>query len=149
MAKAVAETGAGVVLMHTRGRPDRMQADTSYTDLMGEVSESLAASLALAEAAGVEPERIVLDPGIGFGKNVEGNLELIRRLGELKKFGRPILVGPSRKSFIRSVLGREGDRVYGTAAAVAVSLLNGASIFRVHDVAAMRDVVDMTQALAG
>ncbi|UFS69688.1 dihydropteroate synthase [Geomonas sp. RF6] len=148
MASVAADAGAGVVLMHTRGRPDSMQKDTGYADLINEVRESLAASLAAAVAAGVKPERIVLDPGIGFGKGAEGNLELIRRLGEFLPLGRPLLIGPSRKSFIGRILGREtGERVFGTAAAVAVGLINGASIFRVHDVAAMRDVVDLTRAL--
>lgn len=148
MAAVAARAEAGVVLMHTRGRPDTMQQDTGYRDLVREVRDSLAASCAAAVAAGVKPERIVLDPGIGFGKDAAGNLELIRRLGEFLALGRPILVGPSRKSFIGRILGREtGERVFGTAAAVAVSLVNGASIFRVHDVAAMRDVVDLTRAL--
>ena len=148
MAAAVAESDAGLVVMHTRGRPDRMQADTAYPDLMAEVKGYLADSLALAEAAGVRAERIAIDPGIGFGKSVEGNLELIRRLPELLAFGRPILVGPSRKSFIGGILSKEGSaRLFGTAAAVAVSIVNGASIVRVHDVAAMRDVAVVARAL--
>jgi dihydropteroate synthase len=148
MAGAVAEAEAGLVVMHTRGRPDRMQADTRYDDLIAEVKGSLSASLARARDAGVRACRIAIDPGIGFGKSVEGNLELIRRLSELLPLGHPILVGPSRKAFIGAVLGSGGrDRLFGTAAAVAVSILNGASIVRVHDVAAMRDVADMARAL--
>ena len=93
--------------------------------------------------------RIAIDPGIGFAKSVQGNLELIRRLAEFLPLGHPILVGPSRKSFIGAVLGSaDRDRTFGTAATVAVSILNGASIVRVHDVAAMRDVAVMTRALA-
>jgi len=148
MAAAVAEADAGLVVMHTRGRPDRMQADTGYHDLVAEVRSYLADSLELAKAAGIRAGRIVVDPGIGFGKSPEGNLELIRRLSELRLLGRPILVGPSRKSFVGTALGRSGgDRLFGTAAAVAVSILNGASIVRVHDVAAMRDVAVMAGAL--
>ena len=149
MAQAVAQAGAGLVVMHTRGTPDRMQADTRYTDLIAEVTDYLLASLTLARDAGIPDSRIAIDPGIGFGKSKEGNLELIRRLSEFLPLGRPILVGPSRKSFIGAVLGSaERDRTFGTAAVVAVSILNGASIVRVHDVAAMRDVALMTRALA-
>jgi len=148
MAEVVAGIDAGLVLMHTRGRPDRMQSETGYHDLIAEVKGYLSDSLARAGDAGVKASRIAIDPGIGFGKSVEGNLELIRRLSEFLKFGLPILVGPSRKSFIGGVLGGGRDRLFGTAAAVAVSILNGASIVRVHDVAAMRDVADMTRALS-
>ena len=149
MAAAVAQADAGLVVMHTRGTPDRMQADTRYHDLMAEVKSYLLDSLARAEAAGIKASRIAIDPGIGFGKSVEGNLELIRRLPELLALGLPILVGPSRKSFIGAVTGRVPDeRIFGTAAVVAVSVVNGASILRVHDVAAMRDVAVMARALA-
>ena len=148
MAGAVAEADAGLVVMHTRGMPDTMQAQTGYHDLIAEVKRYLEHSLALAQAAGIPAARVAVDPGIGFGKSVEGNLELIRRLGELLPLGRPILVGPSRKSFIGAVLGRGGgERMFGTAAAVAVSIAHGASIVRVHDVAAMRDVAVMARAL--
>ena len=149
MAQAVAEADAGLVVMHTRGTPDRMQQDTRYADLISEVKDYLLDSLALAREAGIPDARVAIDPGIGFGKSVQGNLELVRRLSEFRSLGCPILVGPSRKSFIGSVLGSsERDRVFGTASVVAVSILNGASIVRVHDVAAMRDVVLMTRALA-
>jgi dihydropteroate synthase len=149
MAQAVAEADAGLVVMHTRGTPDQMQANTRYTDLIAEVKDYLLASLALARDAGIPSSRIAIDPGIGFGKSVAGNLELIRRLSEFLPMGLPILVGPSRKSFIGKVLGDDHrDRTFGTAATVAVSILNGASIIRVHDVAAMRDVAVMARALA-
>lgn len=149
MAGAVARADAGLVVMHTRGRPDRMQADTRYEDLISEVKAYLSDSLALADAAGIKSCRIAVDPGIGFGKSVAGNLEIVRRLSELLSLGRPILVGPSRKSFIGAVTGKDsGDRLFGTAAVVAVSVANGASIVRVHDVAAMRDVAIMARALA-
>lgn len=148
MAETVAATDAGIVLMHTRGRPAEMQRDTTYLDMVGEIRSYLQSCLAKAEAAGIARERVVLDPGLGFSKSVAGNREIIRRLGEFATLGRPLLVGPSRKSFIGKTLGRDVDeRLFGTAAAVAVSLVNGAGIFRVHDVRAMRDVVDMVAAI--
>ncbi len=149
MAPVAAAHGAGVVLMHTRGTPDKMQQDTAYVDLMVEVTASLHTSLASAREAGVSDECIAIDPGIGFGKNAAGNLELVRRLGELSSFGLPILMGPSRKAFIGKILGREqtDERLFGTAAVVALSVSHGASILRVHDVRAMRDVADMAYAV--
>ena len=144
-----AASGAGVVLMHTRGTPDKMQQDTSYHDLMAEVTASLSTSLVRAREAGVSDCCIAIDPGIGFGKSAAGNMEIIRRLAELSGFGLPILIGSSRKSFIGKVLGREqtDDRLFGTAATVALSIAHGASILRVHDVRAMRDVADMAHAV--
>jgi dihydropteroate synthase len=148
MAEVIAESRAGLVVMHTRGRPAEMQNDTEYRSLLTEVIDSLRASLVQAEAAGVAADRIVVDPGIGFGKSTGGNLELLRRLPELSVLGRPIMVGTSRKSFIGKVLNcPDGGRLFGTAATVAVALTKGAAIFRVHDVRAMRDVVDMTKAI--
>jgi dihydropteroate synthase len=148
MAEVVAAAGAGLVLMHTRARPSVMQKETDYGSIISEISAFLRQSLARAESAAVAKERVVIDPGIGFGKSVAGNLEIMRRLGEFKAIGCPILVGTSRKSFIGQVLGREsGERVFGTAATCALALANGASIFRVHDVREMRDVVDLSLAL--
>lgn len=149
MAEVVAVAGSGLVVMHTRGNPLEMQANTAYGDIIAEITASLRGSLALAASAGIAADRIAVDPGIGFGKSVSGNLEIVRRLAEFAELGRPVLVGPSRKSFIGKVLGRESDdRLYGTAAVVAVALVNGASIFRVHDVKEMRDVADMARALS-
>ena len=149
MAGLAAASGAGVVLMHTRGTPDNMQQNTAYYDLMAEIATGLSASLARAHEAGVSDACIAIDPGIGFAKGAASNLELLRRLSELSSFGLPILTGPSRKSFIGTVLGREqtDDRLFGTAAAVALSVSHGASILRVHDVRAMRDVADMAYAI--
>jgi dihydropteroate synthase len=149
MATVAARHNAGVVLMHTRGTPDRMQQDTDYTDLMREVTESLQSSVAQALEAGIARERIAVDPGIGFGKECSGNLEILRRLDELRTLGLPVLVGSSRKSFIGKVLGRtsSSDRLFGTAATVAIAVHHGASILRVHDVRAMRDVADMARAV--
>jgi dihydropteroate synthase len=148
MARLAAQTGAGSVLMHTRGRPDVMQLDTGYEDLMSEVIQGLEQSLDIAVAAGVEQERIVIDPGIGFGKGAAGNLEILRRLREFAGFGLPLLVGTSRKSFIGKTLGKDvGERIHGTAATVALAVANGASILRVHDIREMRDVADMAHAI--
>lgn len=149
MAGVAAASGAGVVLMHTRGTPDNMQQNTAYEDMMAEITACLGASILRAHEAGVSDECIAIDPGIGFGKGAAGNLELIRRMAELSGFGLPILTGPSRKSFIGKVLGREqtDDRLFGTAAVVALSVANGSSILRVHDVRAMRDVADMAHAV--
>jgi dihydropteroate synthase len=149
MAQAVAAADAGLVVMHTRGTPDEMQSDTRYQDLMEEVKGYLENSIAMAESAGIKRSRIAIDPGIGFAKSLQGNLELIRRLREFLPMGFPVLVGASRKSFIGTVTGKgAGERLFGTAAVVAVSVVNGASIVRVHDVAAMRDVAVMARALA-
>lgn len=149
MADVAAASSAAVVLMHTRGIPGTMQRNTDYDDLMTEVYVGLDTSVALARGKGVSAERIAIDPGIGFGKDTAGNLEILRRLRELTCLGLPILTGTSRKSFIGNVLGHEkpADRLCGTAATVALSVSNGASILRVHDVRAMRDVADMAHAV--
>lgn len=148
MAATVAETGAGLVVMHTRGRPDTMQKDTSYGNLVAEVMDFLRRSVSMAVAAGIAKERIVVDPGIGFAKSVQGNLELLRRLRDFSPLELPVLVGTSRKSFIGTVLGRDVDqRLFGTAATVALAVANGATIIRVHDVREMRDVADMAHAI--
>ncbi len=149
MSGLAASSGAGVVLMHTRGTPGTMQQNTKYDDLMGEIITGLHTSIVRAREAGVSGDCIAIDPGIGFGKDASGNLELLRRLAELSGFGLPILTGPSRKSFIGKALGRDrtDDRLFGTAATVALSVSHGASIVRVHDVRAMRDVADMAYAV--
>jgi dihydropteroate synthase len=148
MADIVAGTDAGLVLMHTRGTPLSMQKNTAYSDVIAEVAAFLQSAIDRAVAAGVQTERLVVDPGIGFGKDATGNLEVIRRLRELAVLQRPLLVGLSRKAFIGTVLGREvTERLFGTVAAVAVAMMNGATIFRVHDVRAVRDTVDMVRAI--
>lgn len=148
MARTVAASGAGAVLMHTRGTPLEMQKDTAYGSLISEIVATLERSLSLARDAGIADDRLVVDPGIGFGKSVEANLEILRRLHEFSVLEKPVIIGTSRKSFIGKVLDREVDeRLFGTAATVAVALVNGASIFRVHDVRPMRDVADMTHAI--
>jgi dihydropteroate synthase len=149
MAAAVAASGAGLFVMHTRGRPETMQADTGYVDLIGEVREGLRRSVAAAVAAGVAPERIAVDPGIGFGKDVAGNLELLRCLGEFSALGRPILLGTSRKSFIGRVLDQEDPlvRQAGTLATVALGVAAGARLFRVHEVGSAREAALMAWAV--
>ncbi len=157
MASVAAETGAALVLMHNRSRPkDAVQeaglggryVGIHYDDLLGDIIHELRESLALALDAGVATERIIVDPGIGFGKTVEQNLELIDRLSELQSLGYPILVGPSRKAFTGYGLKLPPDqRLEGTAAAVALSIDRGADIVRVHDVAAMRRVAVLADAI--
>jgi dihydropteroate synthase len=137
MAGLVASSGAGCCLMHMLGDdPRTMQADPRYDDVVSEVKAFLEERLAFAVAEGVPEGRVWLDPGIGFGKTVDHNLELLRRLDEIVAIGRPVVVGASRKSFIGRITGRpERDRAAGTVAANVLAYERGASIFRVHDVA--------------
>lgn len=148
MAERVAATGAGVVLMHMAGAPATMQRDPRYDDAAREVGEWLAGRLAGASAAGIAAEAVALDPGIGFGKTVEHNLQLLARLGELSGTGRPLLVGVSRKSFLGKVLDLPVDRrLEGGLAAAAVAVFLGARIVRTHDVAATVHAVRVADAL--
>jgi len=148
MSVVVNESNAGLILMHTRGRPEDMQLNTGYSDIVLEICSFFAVTLKRVDEAGINRSRVVLDPGIGFGKDVNGNLEILRRLGEFSTLGQPILVGTSRKSFIGAVLDRQiGERIFGTAATVAAAVLNGADILRVHDVRQMKDVAVMSRAI--
>lgn len=150
MLDVLQQSAAGCVLMHMRGTPQTMQTLTGYADLAGEIRGFFAAALRRAQAAGVAAERILLDPGIGFSKTAEQNHELIRRLPEFLELGRPLLLGPSRKSFIGKILGGDvpaAERDWGTAAAVAACVLAGATVLRVHRVAAMRQAVQVAAAL--
>jgi len=148
MAAVAAQSGAGVVLMHTRGTPQTMQHDTHYADLVGEVIDSLKRSISLADRAGVAQECIAIDPGIGFAKRADQNLEMLRRLREFTGIGRPLLIGTSRKAFIGTALNKPiDDRLQGTAATVSLAVYNGADILRVHDVAEMRDAAHMAHAI--
>jgi dihydropteroate synthase len=148
LARVVAEAGVPVVLMHSRGTPADMQTRASYGDLVAEVRAELAEALLRVAAAGVAPERVILDPGIGFAKTAEHGLELLARLGELRALGRPLLVGPSRKSFIGKVTGAPvGERLPGTLAAVTAAVLAGAELVRVHDVAAARQAAQVAAAI--
>lgn len=131
-----ARTGVGLVLMHMRGTPRTMQENAEYDDVSAEVCAALSAARDAAVTAGCAPAQVALDPGIGFGKSVAGNLELIARLDELVAVGHPIWVGPSRKSFLGRLLNRPtGEHLEGTIAACVAALGRGARIFRVHDVA--------------
>ena len=148
LAPVVAENKVGVVLMHTRGTPGNMQQNTCYDDLINEIYDGLRNLRDSAIIQGISKEYIAIDPGIGFAKTAAGNLEILRRLREFTGLGQPLLIGSSRKSFIGTTLGREtADRLYGTAATVASAVAHGASIIRVHDVRAMRDVADMAHAI--
>jgi dihydropteroate synthase len=150
MGPLVAERGVPVVLMHLRGDFQTMHREPAYRDVMAEVASELREALARAERAGVRREQTILDPGLGFAKSAGHTLEAIRRLGELHTLGRPLLAGPSRKSFIGRVLERpERQRLFGTAAAVAACVLAGAHVVRVHDVREMVDVVRLSDAIRG
>jgi dihydropteroate synthase len=157
LAGVVARANAPVVLMHNRSKPANVEvrerlgkayAGSEYGDLLVDVKRELLESVAIARSAGIPDERIILDPGIGFGKTIEQNLELINRLDEIRQLGFPVLLGPSRKSFIGFTLNLPADqRQEGTAATVAVGITRGADIVRVHDVEVMARVARMTDAL--
>ncbi len=148
MAHVVADAGCGLVVMHIRRTPKTMQQQIRYDDLLGEIRAYFEHRVQRALDAGVKPSRIVLDPGIGFGKRVHHNYQLLRDLGRFTDLGHPLLVGTSRKSFIGSVLDAPPrDRQWGTAATVACALFAGADIVRVHDVEAMTEVTRVCEAI--
>jgi len=141
MAMVAAETGAGLFLMHTSGRPEVMQQHTEYRNLLAEVIARLQKSIDLALMAGVDRSRLAVDPGIGFGKSVLGNLDLLQHLNELHQLDCPVLLGTSRKSFLGKILnqGDPQERLFGTLATIAVGVSQGVQIFRVHDVRPARE----------
>ena len=146
--KIVAGYGVPLILMHIKGTPKNMQDNPRYHSLMEEIISYLRKSIKLAEESGVDPARIIVDPGIGFGKTTAHNLEILRRLEELKSLGKPILVGLSRKSFIGNVLGLpQEERLEGGLAATSMAVSGGARIVRTHDVKSTRRAVDMVQAI--
>jgi len=148
MSGVVARTGVPVILMHMKDTPKVMQQNPSYESLLSDILGALEESMRTWEAAGVDLGKMLVDPGIGFGKTVEQNLRILRNLEELKILGRPIVLGTSRKSFIGSILGQEvEDRLRGTLATLAVSAMKGAHVFRVHDVAEARDTLSLVQAI--
>ena len=150
IAALCAERGCDVVLMHMLGTPRTMQDDPAYDDVVDDVKAFLAERVEAAVGAGVAEDRIWVDPGIGFGKTLEHNLELLRRLGELRSLGRPIIVGTSRKRFIGTITGREADeRIGGSVASNVLALVNGADAFRVHDVAQVKEALDVAEVLLG
>lgn len=144
------ERGAGLVLMHMQGSPRTMQDSPTYDDVVDDVRAFLSERLEAAVAAGVDEDRVWLDPGIGFGKTLEHNLELLRRLGELRELGRPLVVGTSRKSFIGKIDGSPVEgRLGGTIASSVLAAAEGADVLRVHDVAEVAQAVTMTTAILG
>jgi len=150
MAALCAERGVGVVLMHMPGDPRTMQDDPRYEDVVDEVRAFLAERIETAVAAGVEEERIWVDPGIGFGKTLEHNLELLRRLGELRELGRPVVIGTSRKSFIGKIDGSPvEERIGGTIASSVLAAAEGADVLRIHDVAEIGQALKVAAAIVG
>lgn len=148
MAELVAETGVPVVIMHMLGEPKTMQENIKYTDVVDDIVDFFRERVSYMEEKGVERDKIILDPGIGFGKRPEHNLTILKRLGELRVFGPPILLGASRKSFIGAVTGKDVDeRLYGSISAAVISAMNGASILRVHDVKETRDALRLADAV--
>ncbi len=148
MPSVMAQWQAGCILMHRQGTPQTMQLSPQYDDVVHEVCEALSEAANRVEAAGVSRQAIALDPGFGFGKRLEDNLALLGSLEALTTLGYPIVVGPSHKSFIGELLHRPvADRGWGTAAAVAWCALHGAGVVRVHDAGAMRQVVEMVEAI--
>lgn len=142
MAKTAAAHDLPVIIMHIKGTPENMQKNPEYTALIPEIRDYLFEGIEIAKRAGVREDMIIVDPGIGFGKTVEDNLEIIRRLDEFSTLGKPVLLGHSRKSFIGKLLGDlpADERVEGTAAVTAIGIYNGANIVRVHDVKEMKRV---------
>jgi dihydropteroate synthase len=150
LAGLCAARGCGVVLMHMQGTPRTMQENPIYGDVVDDVKAVLAGRIEFAVGEGIDEEAIWIDPGIGFGKTVRHNLELIARLAELRDLGRPLVVGTSRKRFIGSLTGREvDDRVGGSVASIVLALAHGADVLRVHDVAEVRDAVRVAEAILG
>ncbi|WP_232435789.1 dihydropteroate synthase [Rivularia sp. PCC 7116] len=149
MFSTIASLNVPLVLMHIRGTPQTMQQMTDYQDVIKEIYSFLSQQITAATTAGIKRENIIIDPGIGFAKNLEQNLEIFRRLAELKQLDCPILVGASRKSFIGRILKQPDPkaRVWGTAAACCAAILNGADILRVHDVEQMREVSMVADAI--
>lgn len=149
MLGVVGKRRAGLVLMHMQGEPATMQANPQYQNVVEDVTRFLEQRMEAALAAGVHLERILLDPGIGFGKTLQHNLELLRELRRLRALGRPVVVGTSRKGFIGQLTGERepSRRMMGTAASVAWSVINGAAVVRVHDVGEMVQVVRVVQAI--
>jgi dihydropteroate synthase len=148
MLPIAARSGAAVILMHMKGTPRTMQIAPHYDDVLGEVKAFLSERLEAAESCGLPRESILLDPGIGFGKQLDHNLILLNNLGALAELGRPLVVGISRKSFLGKILKVEAqDRLEGTIAAAVVSILRGASLLRVHDIQAVKQAVAVAEAI--
>jgi dihydropteroate synthase len=150
LAGLCAERGCEVVLMHMLGHPRTMQDNPTYGDVVEDVRAFLAERIEAAVATGIAEERVWIDPGIGFGKTVEHNLELLRGLGRIAELGRPVVVGTSRKRFLGSLTGRDvGQRLGGTIASNVLALAAGADVFRVHDVREARDALAVAEVILG
>ncbi len=149
MAGVIAKHRAGIILMHMRGKPKDMQANPKYVDLLKDIAGSLKKSIGLAKKAGIKDDKIIIDPGIGFGKTVEHNLQILRGLKSFKKLGYPICIGTSRKSFIGKILGSVDpeDRLSGSLATAVVAAMNGANIIRTHDVGFTRQSLKMVDVM--
>ncbi len=148
MLEIIAQNQAGVILMHMQGKPETMQNAPAYDDLIVDISEFLKESIKRAEVAGIKEEKIWIDPGIGFGKTVDQNLELIAQLDKFKELGKPVLLGASRKSFIGKILEQEvADRLEGSIAVAIMGYLKGVNILRVHDVGATQSALTMFSVL--
>lgn len=148
MAAVVSEMEAGLILMHMKGTPRTMQHAPEYHDVISEICDSLQQSIETAESEGITPDRIIIDPGIGFGKTTEHNLEILKRLSEFRRLHKPLLIGTSRKSFIGNILNLPvTERVEGTTATVCWAIAHGADIVRVHDVKANVRAAQITDAL--
>jgi len=148
MAELTAQAGVPVVIMHMQGTPGNMQDNPTYEDVITDIYDFLARRIEAAVTAGIEESQIIVDPGFGFGKTVDHNLEILRRLREFCSLGRPVLIGTSRKSTIGKVLDKPSEeRLWGTAATCAVAIANGANMIRVHDVTEMVQVARMTDAI--
>ncbi len=146
MPNIAADLGVPIVIMHMQGTPDNMQVNPRYKDLILDITSFFSGQIKLAATAGIKMERIILDPGIGFGKTIDHNFQLIQNLNEFCKLGYPILIGPSRKSFIGTTLDLPPeDRLEGTSAVVTAGIMNGARIVRVHDVKEIKRVVTITE----
>jgi dihydropteroate synthase len=142
------DTGAAAIVMHMRGEPGDMQTNTVYDDIVGDIGGFLVSRIEEAAKAGIDPSRIAIDPGIGFGKNVKGNLDIIRRLREFRSYGRPILVGTSRKGFIGKIVGGTADeRLTGSLVSATAAIMNGANIVRAHDVVETVKMARMADAI--
>ncbi len=149
MAKIVSKYKAGVVLMHMKGNPRTMQNNPVYKSLIDEITEYLDKAISEAVAWGIDRERIIVDPGIGFGKTLEHNLEILKRLREFKILGRPMLVGPSRKSFLGKILNAgPQERIFGTVSACVLAVKNGANVIRVHDVKAVKEAIKVLNTIS-
>ena len=150
MAELISQENVPIIMMHINGKPKLMQENPQYDNLIKDILHFFSRQLKLAQSAGIDSSKIILDPGLGFGKKVEHNFELIRKLPQICAMGFPVLVGPSRKSFIGEALNLPiNDRIEGTMASITASVINGARIVRVHDIQKTRRTVTITEKIMG